>query len=208
VWQKGAKQGLSKRKQSKERMDGFKLNLYGKKRKRKEEDEEKEEEEEEEEEEEKEEEISKEKEDPVHLDDHEEDEDEEEEPSHKEDHDADDEDDGHMEAANMESGDLPRETFKDALEGQEAYLDLSIQLSHLNPEVLINCSVDLAVSCNSEPKELAGDTGTAPESDGEHPEEQTQKQDQKNSDGMDAELKEGGPAALEIDYKTARLFSL
>lgn len=149
-------------------------------------------------------EISMEKEDPVHLDDHEEDEDEEEEPSHNEDHDADDEDDGHMEAANMERGDLPREAFKDALEGQEAFLDLSIQPSHSNPEVLMNCSVDLAVSCNSEPKELAGDTGTAPESDAEPPEEQTQKQDQKNSDGMDAELKEGGPAAVEIDSETAQ----
>ncbi|EDL01471.1 mCG123147, isoform CRA_b [Mus musculus] len=149
-------------------------------------------------------EISMEKEDPVHLGDHEEDEDEEEEPSHNEDHDADDEDDGHMEAANMERGDLPRETFKDALEGQEAFLDLSIQPSHSNPEVLMNCGVDLTMSCNSEPKELAGDTGTAPESDAEPPEEQTQKQDQKNSDGVDAELEEGGPAAVEIDSETAQ----
>ncbi|XP_076787346.1 histone acetyltransferase KAT6B isoform X5 [Arvicanthis niloticus] len=149
-------------------------------------------------------EISMEKEDPVHLDDHEEDEDEEEEPSHNEDHDADDEDDGHMESANMERGDLPKEAFKDALEGQEAFLDLSVQPSHSNPEVLMNCGVDLAVPCSTEPKELAGDTGTAPESDVELPEEQTQKQDQKNSGGADAELKEGGTATVEIDSETAQ----
>ncbi|GAB1298622.1 Histone acetyltransferase [Apodemus speciosus] len=145
-------------------------------------------------------EISMEKEDPVHLDDHEEDEDEEEEPSHNEDHDADDEDDGHMEAANMKRGDLP----KDALEGQEAFLDLSVQPSHSNPEVLMNCGVDLAVSCSSEPKELAGDTGTTPESDVGLPEEQTQKQDLKNSDGAETELEEGGTAAVEIDSETAQ----
>ncbi|CAO2590627.1 Histone acetyltransferase KAT6B, partial [Lemmus lemmus] len=147
-------------------------------------------------------EICMEKEDPVHLDDHEEEEEEEEEPSHNEDHDADDEDDSHMESADMERGDLPKEAFKDALESQEAFLDLSVQPGHSNPEVLMDCSVDLAVACNSETKELSGDTGTAPESD-EEPPEQTQKQDQKNSD-INEELKEGGPAPVEIDSETVQ----
>ncbi|XP_028735604.1 histone acetyltransferase KAT6B isoform X2 [Peromyscus leucopus] len=149
-------------------------------------------------------EISTEKEDPVHLDDHEEEEEEEEEPSHNEDHDADDEDDSHMESADVERGDLPKEAFKDALESQEAFLDLSVQPSHSSPEVLMDCGVDLAVACDSEPKELAGDPGTAPESDEEPSEEQTQKQDQKNSDGVDAELKEAGTAPVEIDSETAQ----
>ncbi|XP_055462167.1 histone acetyltransferase KAT6B isoform X2 [Psammomys obesus] len=149
-------------------------------------------------------EISMEKEEPVHLDDHEEEEEEEEEPSHNEDHDADDEDDGHMESADLKGGDLSKEPFKDALESQEAFLDLSVQPSHSNPEVLMDCGTDLAVSCNSEPKELAGDPGTAPESDEEPPEEQTQKQDQKNSDDGDAELKGGGTATVEIDSETAQ----
>ncbi|XP_060238076.1 histone acetyltransferase KAT6B isoform X3 [Meriones unguiculatus] len=149
-------------------------------------------------------EISMEKEEPVHLDDHEEEEEEEEEPSHNEDHDADDEDDGHMESADVKGGDLPKEPFKDALESQEAFLDLSVQPSHSNPEVLMDCGTDLAVSCNSEPKELAGDPGTAPESDEEPPAEQTQKQDQKNSDDSDAELKGGGTATVEIDSETAQ----
>ncbi|XP_036054951.1 histone acetyltransferase KAT6B isoform X2 [Onychomys torridus] len=149
-------------------------------------------------------EISMEKEAPVHLDDHEEEEEEEEEPSHNEDHDADDEDDSHMESADMERGDLPKEAFKDALESQEAFLDLSVQPSHSSPEVLMDCGVGLAVSCDSEPKELAGDPGTAPESDEDPSEEQTQKQDQNNSDGVDAELKEGGTAPVEIDSETAQ----
>ncbi|XP_040591919.1 histone acetyltransferase KAT6B isoform X3 [Mesocricetus auratus] len=286
VWPKGAKRGLSKWKQSKERKPGFKLNLYtppetpmepedpvtapepkegsedkcspvgteregtaatetllpqdGKRReetgtpgsphqlpgekvdeegliKGEEEEEEEQEEQEEEEEEgtagkdqdgaestEKEEpEISMEKEGPVHSDDREEEE-EEEEPSHNEDHDADDEDDSHTESADMERGDLPKEAFKDSLESQEAFLDLHVQPSHSNPEVLMDCGVGLAVSCASEPKELAGDTGTAPESGGEPPEEQAQKQDQKNSDDSRAELKEGGTAAVEIDSETAQ----
>ncbi|XP_038949641.1 histone acetyltransferase KAT6B isoform X5 [Rattus norvegicus] len=149
-------------------------------------------------------EISMEKEDAVHLDDHEEDEDEEEEPSHNEDHDADDEDDGHMEATNVDRGDLPKEAFKDALEGQEAFLGLSIQPSHSDPEGLVNCGGDLAVSCGSEPKELAGDAGTAPESDSELPEEQTQEQDQEKSNGADTELKDGGTATVEIDSETVQ----
>ncbi|XP_042140566.1 histone acetyltransferase KAT6B isoform X4 [Peromyscus maniculatus bairdii] len=149
-------------------------------------------------------EISTEKEGPVHLDDHEEEEEEEEEPSHNEDHDADDEDDSHMESADVERGDLPKEAFKDTLESQEAFLDLSVQPSHSSPEVLMDCGVDLAVACDSEPKELAGDTGTAPESDEEPSEEQTQKQDQKDSDGVDAELKEAGTAPVEIDSETAQ----
>ncbi|XP_050998817.1 histone acetyltransferase KAT6B isoform X2 [Acomys russatus] len=144
------------------------------------------------------------KEDPVHLDDHEEEEEEEEEPSHNEDHDADDEDDGHMESADMERGDISKEAFKDALESQEAFLDLSVHPSHSSPEVLMGCSVDLAVSCDSEPKELSGDTGAVPESDEEAPEEQTQKQDQKDSDDGDAELREGGTATVEIDSETAQ----
>lgn len=149
-------------------------------------------------------EISMEKEDAVHLDDHEEDEDEEEEPSHNEDHDADDEDDGHMEATNVDRGDLPKEAFKDALEGQEAFLGLSIQPSHSDPEGLVNCGGDLAVSCGSEPKELAGDAGTAPESDSELPEEQTQEQDQEKSNGADTELKDRGTATVEIDSETVQ----
>ncbi|XP_075805987.1 histone acetyltransferase KAT6B isoform X4 [Microtus pennsylvanicus] len=144
-------------------------------------------------------EICMEKEDPVHLDDHEEEEEEEEEPSHNEDHDADDEDDSHM-----ERGDLPKEAFKDALESQEAFLDLSVQPSHSNPEVLMDCGVDLAVACTNETKELSGDTGTAPESDEEPPEDQTQKQDQKNSDDINEELKEGGTAPVEIDSETVQ----
>lgn len=151
-------------------------------------------------------EISLEKEDTVRLDDHEEDEDEEEEPSHNEDHDADDEDDGHMEAGNVDRGDLPKEAFKDALEGQgqEAFLGLSIQPSHSDPEGLVDCGGDLAVSCGSEPKELAGDAGTAPESDAELPEEPTQEQDQEKSDGADTELKDGGAATVEIDSETVQ----
>ncbi|XP_032773678.1 histone acetyltransferase KAT6B isoform X3 [Rattus rattus] len=151
-------------------------------------------------------EISMEKEDAVHLDGHEEDEDEEEEPSHNEDHDADDEDDGHMEAGNVDRGDLPKEAFKDALEGQgqEAFLGLSIQPSHSDPEGLVNCGGDLAVPCGSEPKELAGDAGTAPESDAELPEEPTQEQDQEKSDGADTELKDGGTATVEIDSETVQ----
>lgn len=144
-------------------------------------------------------EICMEKEDPVHLDDHEEEEEEEEEPSHNEDHDADDEDDSHM-----ERGDLPKEAFKDALESQEAFLDLSVQPGHSNPEVLMDCGVDLAVACTNETKELSGDTGTAPESDEEPPEDQTQKQDQKNSDDINEELKEGGTAPVEIDSETVQ----
>ncbi|ERE91968.1 histone acetyltransferase KAT6B isoform X3 [Cricetulus griseus] len=147
--------------------------------------------------------ISMEKEGPVHLDDHEEEE-EEEEPSHNEDHDADDEDDSHTDSADMERGDLPKEAFKDALESQESFLDLSVQPSHSNPEALMDCGVDLAVSCTSEPKELAEDTGTAPESDEEPTKEQTQKQDQKNSDDINAELKEGGTAPVEIDSETVQ----
>ncbi|XP_026645332.1 histone acetyltransferase KAT6B isoform X5 [Microtus ochrogaster] len=144
-------------------------------------------------------EICMEKEDPVHLDDHEEEEEEEEEPSHNEDHDADDEDDSHM-----ERGDLPKEAFKDALESQEAFLDLSVQPGHSNPEVLMDCGVDLAVACTNETKELSGDTGTAPESDEEPPEDQTQKQDQKNCDAINEELKEGGTAPVEIDSETVQ----
>ncbi|XP_051030724.1 histone acetyltransferase KAT6B isoform X3 [Phodopus roborovskii] len=135
----------------------------------------------------------------VHLDDHE----EEEEPSHHEDRDADDEDDSHMESADMERADLPKESFKDTLESQEAFLDLSVQPAHSNSEVLMDCGVDLAVSCTSEPKDLAGDTGAAPESDDEPPEEQTQEQDQ-NSEDINAELKEGGTAPVEIDSETAQ----
>nr|XP_048282347.1 histone acetyltransferase KAT6B isoform X2 [Myodes glareolus] len=149
-------------------------------------------------------EICMEKEDPVHPDDHEEEEEEEEEPSHNEDHDADDEDDSHMESADMERGDLPKEAFKDALESQEAFLDLSIHPGHSNPEVLMDCGVDLAVASTNETKELSGDTGTAPESDEEPPEEQTQKQDQKNGDDVNEELKEGGTAPVEIDSETVQ----
>lgn len=144
------------------------------------------------------------KEDSVALDDHEEEEEEDEEPSHNEGHDADDEDDSHMEGAQAEKEDRPREAFKEVLENQEAFLDLSVQPSHSNSEVLMDCGVDLAAACNGEPKELAGGTDAAPESDEESPEEQAPKQDQKSSEGVDSEFKERNTTTVEIDSETVQ----
>ncbi|KAM9134006.1 histone acetyltransferase KAT6B isoform 3-T7 [Pangshura tecta] len=141
------------------------------------------------------------KDEPEHLDDHEEEEEEEEEPSHNEDHDADDEDDSHMGSTEVEKEELPGEAFKEVLENQESFLDLNVQTGNSNQEDLMDCGVDLAAECEGDHKELTEDSGSVPESDDDHTDNN---QDQKESEELNSDFKEESTETMEIDSETVQ----
>ncbi|XP_061200213.1 histone acetyltransferase KAT6B isoform X2 [Neopsephotus bourkii] len=143
------------------------------------------------------------KEESVHLDDQEEEEEEEdEEPSHNEDHDADDEDDSHMGSSEVEKEELPGEAFKEMLETQQSFLDVSVQTGNSNQEDLMDCGVDLAADeCESDQKELGTDSDPVPESDDDHTDNN---QDQKAGEELHSSFKGESTETMEIDSETVQ----
>ncbi|XP_050754752.1 histone acetyltransferase KAT6B isoform X3 [Gymnogyps californianus] len=142
------------------------------------------------------------KEESVHLDDQEEEEEEDEEPSHNEDHDADDEDDSHMGSTEVEKEELPGEAFKEMLETQQSFLDVTAQTGNSNQEDLMDCGVDLAADeCESDQKELATDSDPVPESDDDHTDNN---QDQKAGEELHSDFKGESTETMEIDSETVQ----
>ncbi|KAM6067373.1 histone acetyltransferase KAT6B isoform 3-T3 [Chlamydotis macqueenii] len=148
------------------------------------------------------EEVLQQKDESVHLDDQEEEEEEDDEPSHNEDHDADDEDDSHMGSTEVEKEELPGEAFKEMLETQQSFLDVSVQTGNSNQEDLMDCGVDLpADECEGGQKQLATDSEPVPESDDDHTDNN---QDQKAGEELHSNFKGESTETMEIDSETVQ----
>ncbi|XP_078498862.1 histone acetyltransferase KAT6B isoform X2 [Lissotriton helveticus] len=144
-------------------------------------------------------ELSLEKEEPPPLEEHEEEEEEEEEqPSHNEDHDADDEDDGHMDSSEAKKV-VSEEALKDEQENPDSFLDLNVQTSNSGQEDVIDSGADLVAESDSDPNEIATDSGPIQESDEDHANELEQKDFE-----LSSEFKESTVENMEIDSETAQ----